>query len=176
MMDSSTYVVIVIGAFVIIGFTASALKLLAPHKTRINIWLLKHIKYPLLPSFQPSILPKFLHISPRLSRFDGVLAFTMVLGNALACTIGVTSLDDFKRRLGRIAIANLIYLCLGSRVSLVSIGYGLSMAQYANIHASVGYLTVAEAIAHSALSASAIHLHAISGMAGLIVRALKCMC
>ena len=162
-MDSSElYVLCVAGIFVARLFYSSYNFIPREWKVNTRVWLRRHLFYVLLP--------RWLAFRTVTTRFDVLLHFLFISGNICAVTIGSDSSKDLADRLGRAALMNLIFLCLGYKTNIILDKCNIRLDRFAGLHRLAGVVMTLEAVLHSAFAGLGKTFTLSSHTTGLLVR------
>ncbi|EGX47267.1 hypothetical protein AOL_s00091g11 [Orbilia oligospora ATCC 24927] len=108
--------------------------------SRVVAFTLRSLVYPRLPIWVAE------------TRLDLLVFLLVVVANGLCCVLGVSGVDGFHSRIGKVTLANLTLLSLGGRVTAVSNFLGLGCKHTKLIHRWVAIIVVVEGGLHGLLA------------------------
>lgn len=125
-----------------------------------------------LRSWTSPLLPTWMCGQAIISRFEAILLGCFLLVNGLCLGIGVDSGQGptkLTRRLGEIALINLMPLFCGAHMNSIATICGISYERYSIAHIWIGVVVILEIALHTLLAVLQ-GGNPIHNMAGLVVR------
>ncbi|KAI1489421.1 hypothetical protein F5X96DRAFT_683938 [Biscogniauxia mediterranea] len=127
-------------------------------------WLREYVGHDINCLLNP-LLPAWLSGQALISRYEAALFGCLLVANGLYIGVGNTSIDEAERRLGHVALINLVLMSCGAHMNHIVSICGIRHDRYFRFHASLGSIFTAEAVLHTIL---ALRNWSIGDMAGLI--------
>ena len=139
--------------------------LLVPLLFFVAGWLRDHIGHELNCLLNP-LLPTWISGQALISRYEAALFCCLLAVNTLYVSVGNDDIDEAARRLGRVALINLIPISGGAHMNHIVSICGIHHDRYFRFHACLGAVFAVEVALHTIL---ALRHWSISDIAGLLV-------
>ncbi|KAK7924653.1 hypothetical protein PG985_006707 [Apiospora marii] len=114
-------------------------------------WLRGHIGHDLHCLLHP-LLPPSISFKVLISRYEFVVCCSLLALNILYVTLDNDDIESVVRRLGHMALVNLVPTSCGAHMNQLASICGIHHDRYFRFHAYLGVLFVAEAILHTAFA------------------------